>query len=514
MVQGAKSSCNKGAKAQYYPINPPESAKYNPDRNLYTFSNIPLRTQEYYWETINALEAVSSQTQAAKITKTSGISRLPLCAASPAFVHPVFFPLDPFHLFYENCMAFIWDLWTTLSPKDDLVHLPQSKAEQLGQLVVLAMESLPPEFCGPVRDPFLKRQSQYKVYEWMALLHWYIIPIGIELEFQPSVLENFAGFVGAIEFAMTIQPRSFDETQELYQKIAGFLHEFEILYIGNNPENILRARLCMFQLIHVPMHIVWYGSIRLGSQATVERSIGEIGHKIHSKKAPFAEMANIIYEREMCKILCLYFPILKTPQSYKQPTTMSASIKPIKLWAIQKKGKGAQADQKQVREQLQAICNWLGEGISPADIKYKRWGKIKLKNGRILQSCLSISKGQSTRFQKWFEANADSNQSHNLIFGEALAFYEIYLETTQLIAVYHPLGNVKSVLGCTRGQWLPHIAVLNVEKIIDIVGIWLAEKTGNVYILRKHPGLALLTADECGKDPELEEGEDPDDLVG
>jgi hypothetical protein len=40
-------------------------------------------------------------------------------------------------------------------------------------------------------------------------------------------------------------------------------------------------------------HIRWNGSIRLGSQATVERSIGEMGRKIRSKKAPFANFVEI-----------------------------------------------------------------------------------------------------------------------------------------------------------------------------------------------------------------------------
>ncbi|TEB22828.1 hypothetical protein FA13DRAFT_1578618, partial [Coprinellus micaceus] len=54
--------------------------------------------------------------------------------------------------------------------------------------------------------------------------------------------------------------------------------------------------LCVFQLIHVPIHIMWYGSIRLSSQATVERSIGEVGCKITSRKEPFAHLSNIIVE--------------------------------------------------------------------------------------------------------------------------------------------------------------------------------------------------------------------------
>ena len=114
----------------------------------------------------------------------------------------------------------------------------------------------------------------------MALLHWYIIPIGTEIGMDPTILRNFSRFVEAVEFAMTIQPRGDAELRDLRKTIATFLEEYERLYIGNDPEKILRARLCIFQLIHIPHHIQWNSSIRIGSQATVERSLGEMGHKI------------------------------------------------------------------------------------------------------------------------------------------------------------------------------------------------------------------------------------------
>jgi Transposase family tnp2 len=302
MVQGARSSLAKGAKAQYYPMSPPENKKYNPNRpELYDLANLPIREAKLYWEIINKLEAATSKTARAVITKSTGVSRLPLCAASKAFLHPTYFPLDPFHLFYENNMAYIWDVWTVFSSETEMIHLPANKAREFGSLVAKAMVSLPPSFCGPIRDPYLKRQSQYKVYEWMALLHWYIIPIGIELGFNSLVLQNFSHFAEAVEFAMTISERTEKELEGLRSLIIKFLTDFEKLYVNGDPEKISRMRLCIFQLIHVPIHIKWNGSIRLGSQATVERSIGEMGHKIRSKKAPFANLANIVFERELVK---------------------------------------------------------------------------------------------------------------------------------------------------------------------------------------------------------------------
>ncbi|KAF8868877.1 hypothetical protein BD779DRAFT_1458932 [Infundibulicybe gibba] len=476
------------------------SSKYNPQRAKYSLSKLPIRTQGGYWDIIRKLDSKSSQNSKAQITKATGVVRLPLCAASHAFIHPVFFPLDPFHLFYENCMAYMWDLWTVFSPENDDVHLDYTQAKLLGEYVVKGMESLPPAFCGPVRDLFLKCQSQYKIYEWMALLHWYIVPIGIELEFNPNVLQNFALFVNAIEFAMTIKPRSTDDLKQLSETIIDFLEKYEKVYIGKNPENISRACLCIFQLIHVPHHIQWIGSVRNGSQATAERSIGEESDKIKSKKAPFANLANNIFQCELAKILCLYYPILDCFKQYAPPLSKTSSIKPMQEWKVQKRKRTIHFPEAQ---ELEAVCSWLNRG-KLEDIVYKRWGKIKLKNGYVLQSRLSVSKGQSTRFQKWFEV------SNHLIFGEALAFYQV---SEQLLVVYYPLEDVKNVLGYPRGKWAQQVAVLSVDKITSIVGIWTSPKSpGNVYILRKHPGLVFLQADEAGKDiNENAEYEDLDD---
>ncbi|KAF8867459.1 hypothetical protein BD779DRAFT_1464471 [Infundibulicybe gibba] len=154
LVQAAKSSNHKGSKAQYYPMNHEISSQYNPQRDKYSPLNLPIRTQGGYWDIIRELESKSSGNSKAAVTKATGVVRLPLCAASPAFIHPVFFPLDPFHLFYENCMAYMWDLWTILSPENDPVHLDRITAQTLGEYVVGGMKSLPPAFCGPVRDPF------------------------------------------------------------------------------------------------------------------------------------------------------------------------------------------------------------------------------------------------------------------------------------------------------------------------------------------------------------------------
>ena len=71
-----------------------------------------------------------------------------------------------------------------------------------------AITTLPPTFSGLVRNPWKKCNSKYTVFEWMALLHWYIVPMAWELGFDDEVLENFAQFVNIVEVAMSHSPKS------------------------------------------------------------------------------------------------------------------------------------------------------------------------------------------------------------------------------------------------------------------------------------------------------------------
>jgi hypothetical protein len=127
-------------------------------------------------------------------------------------------------------------------------------ASELGEEVEMAMETLPPSFGGLIRNPHKKHHSQFKVYEWMALLHLYIIPIAWELGFNYDVLSNFALSVDIVEVAMSHTPKSDMDLAALYNLVRSFLGGFERLYVQNDPAKVSRCRLCIWQLIHVPIH--------------------------------------------------------------------------------------------------------------------------------------------------------------------------------------------------------------------------------------------------------------------
>ena len=461
---------------------------------------MPYRDLDTYWETIIRLDSEKGKlTRYAEVVRETGISDLPICAASPAFSHPFFFPLDPFHLFYENCMPHFWDLWVSFSAPGEVVYMSKELASKLGAEAASAIATLPSSFSGPIWDPSLKRQSSYKIFEWMALLHWYIVPIAWELGFNKKVVENFALFSNIVEYAMTNVPRTQDDLNKLYGKIVDFLKGFEHLYVGNDPSKITRCRLCVFQLIHIPYHISYNGSIRFGSQATCERAIGDIGHGIRSKKSPFQIIVSYKEDKQTVRLLHLIYPTISSAPEAKTPRTSLFSKVPI----TQKQRK----NEDNVKAHIKAIQSFLMVEVDPS-FQLMRWGKCPLSNGMTLTSQLfELAKKSNSRTSRYFEAHLKQGlqprdqpvhdteievEEMKPIFGEALAFY-----TTQsaCLVVYHPLIDHCKLFGRWYGKWSPSLSVLETSAIVSLVGIW--TYNGCVHILRKHPGLTLLTPDEC-----------------
>ena len=497
-----------GVKFQYYPLSPPKENDekgndINKDRPNFDPYNLPIREIEGYWKTIKELDAAKGKkTQCADIVKKTGVSGIPTCAASLAFSHPFFFPLDPFHLFYENCMPHFWDTWISDNSLSETVHMSKDIAIRLGTEIEEAMATLPSSFSGRIRNIDAKRSSQYKIFEWMALLHWYIVPMAWELGFNSEVVKNFALFSNIVEYSMTAVPRTKDNLAMLYEKIVHFLKGFERLYVPNDLSKITRCRLCIFQLIFIPHHISYNGSVRFGSQATCERAIGDIGHGIRSKKSPFTNIATYKTDKQSARILHLMYPTLSEPEAKVQRTSL---FKEIPITQKQREDDDFKAHLESIQSYLKAVIN---------STQIKRWGKCPLSNNITLTSQLfELSKKAPSRTSRYFEAQLrgvtqpkdQSNDETEIevevtkpIFGEALAFYTI---ADLSLVVYHPLIERHKLHGRWYGKWSSSVYVLETSAIVSLIGIWVFND--HVHILRKHPGLNLLTLDECGIDSEV-----------
>lgn len=158
----------------------------------------------------------------------------------------------------------------------------------------------------------------------------------------------------------------------------------------------------------------------------MERSIGEMGHKIRLKKAPFANLANIIFQRELIKILLLYYPIVDSSatdldlESDSDTDILDDSIRvantdgSIFMQKHYMKKKQPLYDAF-LSQELHAISTFLHIENSTliSDLaSVKQWGKLKLPNGHVLGSRLSTQKGQVNRRSEWFEV------CHKILFIE------------------------------------------------------------------------------------------------
>ena len=111
----------------------------------------------------------------------------------------------------------------THSADDEKIHMNADMASTLGEWIENAVVTLSPSFSGPIWDTYKRCHNQYKVYEWMALLHWYIIPMAWKLGFDQDVLSNFAQFVKIIEVAISHSQKYTQDLALLYNQIKSFL---------------------------------------------------------------------------------------------------------------------------------------------------------------------------------------------------------------------------------------------------------------------------------------------------
>ena len=108
-------------------------------------------------------------------------------------------------------------MWITHNSSDDKIHMDRDMASELREEIEKGVKTLPLSFYGSIRNPYKKHQSQYKVYGWMALLHWYNIPIAWELGFDLEVSKNFGEFAEIVETAMTISLMSDEDLPKLHK---------------------------------------------------------------------------------------------------------------------------------------------------------------------------------------------------------------------------------------------------------------------------------------------------------
>ncbi|KAJ8514956.1 hypothetical protein ONZ45_g7563 [Pleurotus djamor] len=339
-----------------------------------------------------------------------------------------------------------------------------------------------------VRNIAEKLNTSYKLFEWMAIVHWYIGPFMIELGVDNRYTALFSKFSLIAEVSMRPQPFTDRQLHDLTELIILFLIEYEILYI-RSVKDISRGRIVTFQLLQIPRIIRAWGSYRSVSQGTCERMIGWLGHKVRTDKAPYAQLANIILDQEIAKCLLLYYPDLDVNRRQTPPPRLRVfSQLQFNLRDLQ--------EYSELSQHLPILSYFthttFGQIASLKDItsRLSRWGKLQLANGNTLQSQMRESTVKNlTRSSRYFEGIVDGRS----VFGEAIVFY-LVRSTKQILVVCREIKKVELVMDIwLRGSFSLDLSVYDAAMISpSLIGIW--QYGERVYIIRKHAAQALLTA--------------------
>ena len=100
---------------------------------------------------------------------------------------------------------------------------------------------------------------------------------------------------------MSHSPKSDNELFSLNSLVKSFLLGFERLYVQNDPEKVLRCRLCIWQLIHV--HSICHGMVQsdLGLKLQLSGPLWRLVIKFNPKKLHLPILLHCFLKGQMAR---------------------------------------------------------------------------------------------------------------------------------------------------------------------------------------------------------------------
>jgi hypothetical protein len=203
-----------------------------------------------------------------------------------------------------------WDLWTTNYAEGDPLRFTQNQQETIGSWIDACANDIPSHFGTAPSNINKNRNSQYKLFEWAAFLQWFSLPFLMTLQAPQEVIAHWGLLVLSTQLVLDHNGISEKNLKSVEKLLNRFVVDFERIYVRNKLELSGRCKLYLFQLLHITEIIRANGSLRVGSQFSMERTIGFYKRLIRSFKEPFSNLANRIVVQELLATLSLLYPEL------------------------------------------------------------------------------------------------------------------------------------------------------------------------------------------------------------
>lgn len=401
MIVGARRS--SGDRTMYYILknlrernNAGQLTRINAERpDAYDAGQLPLRTHRQYRDQLREIQNAPTENAGKKLQRQYGIIKQPLATVSRAFLMPSFFPIDGAHLPYADVTPTMYDRWTLTSKRrnDERFALTREQQVTIGMWMDRSSGNLPACFVANApRNIFLKRNTQYKLHEWVSWAHYYSIPLLEYVGFPPDYIEHWALFVAAMELSLRPQALDSADVDLVQEYLAQFCEQNEVLYIADDVALVNRAPMCIHQLLHVADHLRWLGSLRHYSQYPMERTVGQVGRMVHSQKEPWANMVNELVIHARIQLLSLIYPQISPPLDPppEDPVLdLNDGQHSFRLIGRIRAGLFLEtSDDAMAHQENLALVDWLrGQDVAAAEqgllrpSRWHRWGKMERRTG-------------------------------------------------------------------------------------------------------------------------------------
>ncbi|KAE8219009.1 hypothetical protein CF319_g7214 [Tilletia indica] len=235
----------KWGKTPYFPLSTPldlHLLQPNVSRpSTYDPMALPLRSDDTFRSHITQIQLATSKTERKRVGTRTGVAALPLLAASPAFTHPEFFPLDIFHLFSFNTLQLLWNTMRTRLPGDPTV-LDDIRQHRFGEMVVSAGRDLPGSFGKAPRNTNLFHNTHYKMVEWITVFHCYFGPFLHSEGVDPNVIKMLLALLDGMGVAAQSIGCSLADVGYVSASLVSFVRQWEDLFIRGDGNLLSRAR--------------------------------------------------------------------------------------------------------------------------------------------------------------------------------------------------------------------------------------------------------------------------------
>ncbi|CAD6958775.1 unnamed protein product [Tilletia controversa] len=454
--------------------------KRNLNRPDFDADDLPLRSDDTLAQALQDLDNAITNADRAEAQRRHGVTGRALLAASPAHVHPSFFPPDSFHLFGTNIPTLIWNTFNE-GDEDDPFFFSVDERIRFGELVADAGKDLPESFAAAApRNPDKFSESFYKFHEWSTMTYYYLLPFLFSVGADLRIVEMIGHLCQGVRLAMADNGCSRTKLPALQSHFAQFVVKWEELYVRGKLINLYRASISIHQLLHIGAFVYWHGSVRITSQAKCEREIGLAKEGVRSQKAPFANITNNMVQREQMRLLDIFL------RGHEDEDHLEAEEeRPQHMLSVRIHPKYIPLTATMVNQQRREVMRLQQEGVIAAGPSHEELRcRLRLPSGELIRG---------SRMEQTMKRRASRFMTRGGVYAEAFHFLWLVqphenarkseAQPRQAFALARPIVGVHSASGVTRGVWGDTYILIDMQDIIEPIGVFQLED--HVYILRK-----------------------------